>query len=256
LQHWQVSPGRLSTACRGILPSKAVVLHRARQTDSPDAKTGLEFLAGTHIEVLGRKRPLRCPLAAKPMIQHEFFPVTDPPFARGYAYQPQFLSKADEEALVREIEQLPLAQAEYKGYLAKRRIMSYGGRYDFSAQRLQSGEPIAPFLLPLRARAAAWAGCSADDFTHALIAEYPPRSQLGWHRDVPDFELVVGISLVSACRMRFRRYPPRFREKSIALDIEPRSIYRLAAEARWEWQHSVPPVPALRYSITFRTLRK
>jgi alkylated DNA repair dioxygenase AlkB len=188
--------------------------------------------------------------------QRDFFPETLQAFARGYAYEREFLSTADEQALLGEIPRLPLAQAEYKGFLAKRRIMSYGGRYDFSAQRLQAGEPMAPFLLPLRAKVAAWAGCPADDFTHALIAEYPPGSQLGWHRDVPEFELVVGISLVNPCRMRFRRYPPRFREQSIALEIEPRSIYGLAAEARWEWQHSVPAVPALRYSITFRTLRK
>lgn len=190
------------------------------------------------------------------MIQRDHFPSIDEAFARGYAYEPEFLSKAEEEALIGEIERLAFKQAEYKGFLANRRIVSYGGRYDFSAQRLQPGDPLAPFLCPLRAKAAAWVGCPADDFTHALIAEYPPGSQLGWHRDVLDFELVVGISLVSPCRMRFRHYPPRFREKSMALDIAPRSIYRLQDEARWEWQHSVPPVPALRYSITFRTLRK
>lgn len=190
------------------------------------------------------------------MTQRNLFPSIDEAFARGFAYQPDFLSKADEEALVGEIERLPLEQAEYKGFLANRRIVSYGGRYDYSAQRLQPGAPIAPFLHPLRAKAAAWVGCSAEDFTHALIAQYPPGSQLGWHRDVPDFELVVGISLVGPCRLRFRRYPPRSREKSIALEIEPRSIYRLQGEARWDWQHSVSPVPALRYSITFRTLRK
>lgn len=190
------------------------------------------------------------------MTQRDLFPATHEAFARGYAYEAEFLSKAEEGALVSEIERLPLAQAEYKGYLANRRIVSYGGRYDFSTQQLQPGEPIAAFLLPLRARAAAWVGCSADDFTHALIAQYPPGSQLGWHRDVPDFELVVGISLVSPCRMRFRHYPPRFREKSLVIDIGPRSIYRLQEEARWDWQHSVPAVPALRYSITFRTLRK
>jgi alkylated DNA repair dioxygenase AlkB len=190
------------------------------------------------------------------MAQRDLFPLTGKAFARGFAYESEFLSRADEEALVSEIGRLPLAQAEYKGFLANRRIFSYGGRYDFSAQRLRPGKPIAPFLYPLRAQAAAWVGCSADDFTHALIAQYPPGSQLGWHRDVPEFELVVGVSLVGPCRMRFRHYPPRFREKSIALHIEPRSIYCLQEEARWDWQHSVPPVPILRYSITFRTLRK
>lgn len=189
------------------------------------------------------------------MIQRELFPsAPDDAFARGFAYEPEFLSQAEEQALVGEIERLPLAQAKYKEFLANRRIVSYGGRYDFSAQRLQPEPPIASFLWPLRARAADWAGRRADDFAHALIAQYPAGSQLGWHRDVPDFELVVGISLAGPCRMRFRRYPPEFRAKSIALEIEPRSIYRLQDEARWDWQHGVPPVPALRYSITFRTL--
>lgn len=189
------------------------------------------------------------------MTQRDLFDPYEEAFARGYAYEPEFLSRAAEAALIEEIQRLPLAQAEYKGFLAHRRIVSYGGRYDFSAQRLQPGEPIAPFLHPLRAEAAAWAGCAADELTHAMVAEYAPGTQLGWHRDVPDFELVVGISLASPCRMRFRRFPPRFRARSIALDLEPRSIYRLQGEARWEWQHSVPPVPALRYSITFRSLR-
>jgi alkylated DNA repair dioxygenase AlkB len=96
----------------------------------------------------------------------------------------------------------------------------------------------------------------AEQFNHALVAEYAEGVQLGWHRDVPDFEVVVGVSLLSACRMRFRRYPPGPREKGLAIELAPRSIYRMEGEARWGWQHSVPPVPALRYSITFRTLRE
>jgi len=190
------------------------------------------------------------------MSQRELFRSIDPVFAGGFAYERDFLSRTEDEVLVGHLGRLPLTQAEYKGFLANRRILSYGGRYDFSAQRLQQGEPIAPFLYPLRAKAAAWAGVPASDFTHALIAQYPPVSQLVVHRDVPDCELIVGISLAGPCRMRFRRYPPRSRDKSIALELEPRSIYRLQNEARWEWQHRIPPVPALRYSITFRTRRK
>jgi alkylated DNA repair dioxygenase AlkB len=190
------------------------------------------------------------------MAQHTLFPVDASAFADGYAYEAEFLSPAEESALVAEIQRLPLAEAEYKQFRAKRRIVSYGGRYDFTAQKLNDGEPIAPFLLPLRARAAAWAGVPAEDFTHALVAEYSPGTQLGWHRDLPNFELVVGVSLNTAARMRFRRYPPQPRAKSIAIELAPRSIYRLRGEARWDWQHSVPPTPGLRYSITFRTLRK
>ena len=190
------------------------------------------------------------------MNQSTLFSGNAPAFAPGYAYESGFLSEEEEADLIREIDRLPFAPARYKQFLAKRRIVSYGGSYDFSAQRLEAGKPIAGFLHALRARTAAWSGCAPEDFTHALVTEYPPGAELGWHRDVPDFGFVVGISLLNACRMRFRRYPPKPREKSIAVELEPRSIYRLQGAARWQWQHSVPPVPALRYSITFRTLRK
>lgn len=190
------------------------------------------------------------------MTQGLLFPPGERAFASGYAYQCDFLSEQEEKTLLDEIGRLPLAQAQYKQYLARRRIVSYGGRYDFTARRLGAGEPIAPFLLPWRERAAAWLGCPPADLTHALIAEYGPGVQLGWHRDVPDFEHVVGISLLSACRMRFRHYPPRPREKSVAIELAARSIYALQGDARWKWQHCVPPVRALRYSITFRTLSR
>jgi alkylated DNA repair dioxygenase AlkB len=189
------------------------------------------------------------------MTQESLFPLIADAFAKGYVYEADFLSAAEEAALLAQIRQLPLTAAEYKEFKAKRRIVSYGGRYDFSAQRLNDAEPIAPFLHPLRERIAKWVGQPAELFTHALVAEYSAGTQLGWHRDVPQFDLVVGVSLQSACRMRFRRYPPKPRERSVAIELEPRSIYRLEGESRWDWQHSIPPTPALRYSITFRTLR-
>jgi len=191
------------------------------------------------------------------MSQNTLFPElsvgTGKVFASGYAYEPDFLTAQEEAALIEILQRLPLAEAEYKQFRARRRIVSYGGRYDFGAQRLNEGEPIPEFLLPLRTRVAAWAGEAPDHFTHALVAEYSPGTQLGWHRDVPDFERVVGVSLLGHARMRFRRYPPKPRERAVAIDLAPRSIYRLEGEARWEWQHSVSPTPGLRYSITFRT---
>jgi alkylated DNA repair dioxygenase AlkB len=189
------------------------------------------------------------------MTQHSLFPIVGDAFARGFFYETEFLTGAEEAGLVELIRGLPLAAAEYKQFRAKRRVVSYGGRYDFNAQRLNDAEPVPAFLEPLRQRIARWAGRPAAAFSHALIAEYAEGTQLGWHRDVPEFELVVGVSLLGPCRMRFRRYPPRLRERSIAVELAPRSIYRLENEARWEWQHSIPPTPALRYSITFRTLR-
>lgn len=190
------------------------------------------------------------------MAQSLLFPAVGPAFADGFTYECDFLSGEEEQALLEQIRSLPLAPAQYRQYLARRRIVSYGGRYDFTARRLGEGEPLAPFLLPVRDRAAAWIGSAPEELTHALIAEYAPGVQLGWHRDVPDFELVVGISLLSQCRIRFRPYPPRPREKSIAHPLAPRSIYGLRRDARWKWQHAVPPVPTLRYSITFRSLRR
>lgn len=208
--------------------------------------------------------PLTCELSVETvgtahtseyMTQNVLFPSAVVAPVSGYVYQPEFLSRPEEAALIREIRALSLEEAEYKQFRAKRRIKSYGGRYDFSANRLLEAEPIAPFLHPLRERVADWTARPAEDFGQALVAEYASGTQLGWHRDVANFELVVGISLGSACRMRLRHYPPKPRERSIAVELAARSIYRLEGEARWEWQHRIPPTPGLRYSITFRTLR-
>jgi alkylated DNA repair dioxygenase AlkB len=136
--------------------------------------------------------------------------------------------------------------------------VSYGGQYDFSEQRLHDAPPLPAWLDPLREKAARWAGLSAQGFTQALVAEYRPGTPLGWHRDVPDFEDVVGISLLDTALMRLRPYPPREpkRAQVLRLALAPRSIYLLRGPARWGWQHSIAPTPALRYSITLRTPRK
>ena len=159
--------------------------------------------------------------------------------------------------MLAEIARLPLEESRYREYTAKRRTASFGFDYDFSNDgvRLGRGPALPDFLLPLRERAAAWLGVSAADVKHALVTEYRPGTRLGWHRDAPDFELVCGISLASSCRMTFRPFPPRPDKKRVlSLDLAPRSAYVLRGDARWRWQHSIPPAKALRYSITFRTL--
>jgi alkylated DNA repair dioxygenase AlkB len=171
----------------------------------------------------------------------------------GLVYMPDFLSREEERALLDGIATLELKEAAYKEYTAKRRVASFGAGYDFDANELTPAPSIAPFLLPLRDKVSAWVGIPAESFGYALVAEYGPGTQLGWHRDVPQFEMVVGVSLAGAARMRFRRYPPRPRERILAMDLEPRSAYVLKQEARWDWQHSIAPTPMLRYSITFRT---
>jgi alkylated DNA repair dioxygenase AlkB len=152
---------------------------------------------------------------------------------------------------------LPLEEALYRSFTAKRRIASFGAGYDFTAHAATAAPPVPDFLHDVRARAAAWAGVAAGDLSQCTVAEYSPGTQLGWHRDVPTFGIVIGISLASACRMRFRPYPhvKHARQPSHAVVLEPRSIYVLRDQARWRWQHAISPTKALRYSITFRTMR-
>ncbi len=176
----------------------------------------------------------------------------------GFCYREQFLAREQEAALVAAIEQLPFAQARYKEWTANRRVVSYGGRYDFSRHELLPEAPVPPFLRELRAAAARFVGVEDEALSHALVAEYAAGTQLGWHRDVPEFELVVGVSLLGPARMRLRRYPHEAGtgRRALGIDLAPRSIYSLRDEARWGWQHAISPTPGLRYSITFRTLRR
>lgn len=173
----------------------------------------------------------------------------------GLVYRPDFLDPAEETALVTWIATLPLAEARYKQFTAKRRIISFGSHYDFGNGTLAPAPPPPAFLTPLREKVAAWTGIPVERLGHVLVAEYRPGTQLGWHRDVPDFEEVVGVSLAGECRLRFRPYPPvkgdRKRWRTLAL--APRSAYWLRGDARWRWQHDIPPTAVLRYSITLRT---
>lgn len=140
--------------------------------------------------------------------------------------------------------------------------MSYGFDYDFSYNAIHPASEIPDFFKSIRQRAAAWLGAQSQDIKHVLVSEYRPGTALGWHRDVPNFELVCGISLAAACRMRFRPFPPKGdrtatdRKRVLSLELAPRSAYVLRGDARWRWQHSIPPTKALRYSITLRTMVK
>ena len=157
--------------------------------------------------------------------------------------------------MVRRFETLPFKEFEFHGYTGKRRVVSYGWRYDFTHQKLSQAEAIPDFLLPFRDRAAAFAGLDAEAIRHALLTEYSPGAPIGWHKDRPQFDKVVGISLLSSCVFRFRRKAGRGWERA-SITAEPRSAYLLDGPARTEWEHSIPPVETLRYSITFRSMRE
>lgn len=190
-------------------------------------------------------------------MQQPLFAVASP-LPDGLAYEPDFLAADEERALLATIAELPFREARYKAFTARRRIVSFGAGYDFDTNDVVDAPPLPAFLVPVRDRIAASAGVAPEAFQHGLVSEYRPGTPLGWHRDAPAFGTVAGVSLASACRMRFRPYPPASHAKGagFTLRLEPRSAYVLRDEARWRWQHSVPPTPGLRYSVTFRTLRR
>ena len=185
--------------------------------------------------------------------QPDLFEST-PALPEGFKYQPSFLSPEEERDLVRLVEALPFEGFEFQGFLGKRRVVSFGWRYDFNERQLQKAGDMPPFLLPLRERAAAFAGLGPADFQHVLVTEYAPGAGIGWHRDKAVFDEVVGVSLLSPCNFRLRRKKGAKWERA-AIVAEPRSAYLLSGAARTEWEHSIPAMDRLRYSITFRNFR-
>ena len=172
----------------------------------------------------------------------------------GFLYQPDVLPPDEEPVLVAWIQTLPLREFEFHGYVGKRRTMSFGWQYDFSDSRLKESEAMPPILWPVRERAAAFSGMESEELPHALVTEYSPGAAIGWHRDKGVFDEVVGISLLSPCNFRFRRKAGTTWER-YSLTVEPCSAYLLRGESRTVWEHSIPGVNSLRYSITFRSLR-
>jgi alkylated DNA repair dioxygenase AlkB len=179
---------------------------------------------------------------------------TAPVMPAGFTYRPNMLSPAEESELVAAVSVLPFKAFEFHGYTGKRRVVSYGWRYDYDAEVARPVEDVPPFLFPLRERAATVAGMKPERLQQALVTEYEPGAAIGWHRDKPVYGQVIGVSLMSPANFRLRRKVGDRWERA-SLIVEPRSIYVLDGPARSEWEHSIPGVDALRYSITFRNLK-
>ena len=184
-------------------------------------------------------------------MQPDLFSATSLP--PGFQYRPEFLSAREEQALSSELRALPFKEFEFHGFVGKRRVVSFGWRYDFNGGGLTKTDDMPGFLLPLRERAAVFAGMSPENLQQVLLIEYGPGAAIGWHKDRSVFGEVIGISLLSGCTFRFRRKASRGWERA-SLHLEPRSVYLLQGAARSEWEHSIPPVETLRYSITFRNI--
>jgi len=190
------------------------------------------------------------------MTQGELFTAAPVAALDGFCYAPDFLSAEEETQLLAMVHALPFQEAQYKEWHARRRIVSFGGRYDFTHHQLSAAPPIPGLLLPLREQVSRFAHVVPESIEHAMVAEYQPGTPLGWHRDVPDFEVIMGVSLLGQARLRFRPWPAKPHARTtLAIELAPRSAYVLRGDARWHWQHAVSPTKELRYSITFRTRR-
>ena len=188
-------------------------------------------------------------------------PLFDSAVPPGFRYEREFIGQNDEAGLVDAIDRVEFSTFEMRGVVARRRVAFFGRSYDAAGS---ATPPLPAFLLPLREKVAGWAGLDPAGFEMALINEYPPGAPIGWHRDAPQYDIVAGISLLSACRMRFRPYmrpkkagaePALRRTATHEMLLERRSAYLLTGPARTAYEHHIPAVEALRYSITFRTLR-
>jgi alkylated DNA repair dioxygenase AlkB len=180
---------------------------------------------------------------------------------QGFRYQDDFITPAEEASLAGHIANVEFSAFEMRGVAARRRVAFFGSAYD---SRNTPTAELPGFLFPLRARLAEWVRVKPEDFATALINEYPPGAPIGWHRDAPQYGIVTGVSLLTPCRMKLRPYvspaahtkDSRSRKTTHELELFPRSAYLMSGQARSDYEHSIPAVEALRYSITFRTLRK
>jgi hypothetical protein len=154
----------------------------------------------------------------------------------GFQYQPEFLTKDEERGLIDRFQHLPFKEFEFHGFLGKRRVVSFGRKYDFSARRLRESEPIPEFILPIREKAAAFAAIDPQAIAHVLVTEY------------------IGISLASECVFRLRRKSGSSWQRG-SITLAPTSVYVMRGPVRNEWEHSISALTSLRYSITFRNLR-
>ena len=186
--------------------------------------------------------------------QFDLFGAPGPALPEGLKYAADVIRAEAQARLVEAFAALPFEAFDFHGFKGNRRIVSYGGRYDFSASRLREAEPVPDVLLPVREAAAAFAGLQPEALVQAMVTEYAPGAGIGWHRDRPEFDRVVGLSFGSEATMRFRRRRGEGWERA-ALPLAPGSAYLLDGPARRDWQHSIAPGERLRYSVTFRSLR-
>ncbi len=187
------------------------------------------------------------------MAQLALFPDHRAP-PMGLRYQPGFVCEAIERELISRISELPLQPFQFGAFEGKRRVASFGYRYDYALQRLAEADPIPAWLAPLTRSVESFGHLPAESVRQILCTQYDIGVGIGWHRDKPHFDKIFGLSLGASCKFRFRRAAGD-RWERFTVNAEPRSLYLMEGEARRVWEHSIPAVEQRRYSITFRTMR-
>lgn len=175
------------------------------------------------------------------------------PLLPGLAAADRIVNEAEAASLTAQIDAAALSPFRFQQWTGKRLTRSFGWSYDFESAKFAPADPIPDWLSALRARAARFADLDAADFAHVLLTRYDPGAGIGWHKDRPVFEHVVGVSLGAPATMHFRRRSGAQFER-VSLSLEPRSIYHLTGEARHGWEHSIASLTETRWSITFRSL--
>lgn len=175
------------------------------------------------------------------------------PLPEGFRHQTELITSAEEQALVARFADLDFQPYEHKGYLGHRRVAGFGWRRGPDGALVETGEPLPDFLGPLLDKVVAFTGLARPTFAHVLVTEYAPGAGIGWHRDRPPAIAIAGVSLLSPCTFRLRRRSGEAWERA-SIEAAPRSAYLMSGPSRSQWQHSIPPVGALRYSVTFRTV--
>jgi alkylated DNA repair protein (DNA oxidative demethylase) len=175
----------------------------------------------------------------------------------GLVYVEDFVSEDEERDLLAAIEALDFRQITMRGQTARRTVRHFGLDYAYESGDLVEGDPLPAALEPLRERCATLIERDPADLVQILVSRYPEGAGIGWHRDAPMFgSKIAGVSLAARCRMRFQRTTKAAGRETAAIQLAPRSAYVLSGKARWSWQHSIPATKALRYSVTFRTLKR
>jgi alkylated DNA repair protein (DNA oxidative demethylase) len=174
----------------------------------------------------------------------------------GLVYRADFISAAEERQLLDELEAVEFRTLEMRGQTARRTVRHFGLDYEYESGDLIPADPLPAPMAWLRERCAALMERNPADLVQILVSRYPQGAGIGWHRDAPMFgSRIAGVSLLAPCRMRFQRTVRGVRSTA-AIDLAPRSAYLLSGKARWSWQHSIPATKELRYSVTFRTLKR